>query len=222
MGPSASTKLTHRLRFGTSELRQDYDMTLELLASALEMRDGSVRGHSTRVADLSVTLARRMGVSEARLPQIRRGALVHDVGNLRIPEQILQKQGGLTAEEWVLVHMHPFYGYEMLSGIRYLVPALDIAYCHHEKWDGSGYPRGLFGDEIPLPARIFAIVDVWDSMTTERPYHPAQRKAAAFEYIRAQAGRHFDPAVVAQFLELNPNLLPTTSGQVISASAEIP
>jgi HD-GYP domain-containing protein (c-di-GMP phosphodiesterase class II) len=143
-----------------------------------------------------------MHISAAEQVQIRRGALLHDIGKLGVPDAILLKPGKLTDEEWVIMHQHPTYAYEMLSSVEYLRPALDIPYCHHEKWDGSGYPRKLKGEEIPLSARIFAVVDVWDALTNERPYRAAWPDSKALEYIRENSGMHFDPQVVETFLRL--------------------
>jgi HD-GYP domain-containing protein (c-di-GMP phosphodiesterase class II) len=140
-------------------------------------------------------------MSEQELVHVRRGALLHDMGKLGVPDTILFKPGKLTDEEWTVMHQHPMYAYELLSPIVYLRPALDIPYCHHEKWDGTGYPRGLKGEEIPLAARIFALVDVWDALRSDRPYRPAWSEEEALEYIREQAGKHFDPATVKVFLE---------------------
>jgi HD-GYP domain-containing protein (c-di-GMP phosphodiesterase class II) len=130
----------------------------------------------------------------------RRGALLHDMGKLGIPDQILLKPGPLTDEEWVIMRKHPQYAYDMLSSIDYLRPALDIPYCHHEKWDGSGYPRGLKGEQIPIAARIFSIIDVWDALTSDRPYRPAWDRQRVIEYIENNSGMHFDPAIAKVFL----------------------
>jgi HD-GYP domain-containing protein (c-di-GMP phosphodiesterase class II) len=196
------SKTTNKLRFSTTELRHDYDVLLELLATALEVRTADAEGHTIRVADLSSRIGRVMGLTGPQVAQLRRGALVHDIGNLRIPESLLQKTSGLTALEWVTIHMHPFYGYELLAPVRFMAPALDIPYCHHEKWNGSGYPRGLKGDQIPLVARIFAVADVWDALTHDRPYLRAWGKPEALEQIQSAAGEHFDPAVITAFLSL--------------------
>lgn len=184
------------------ELRQAYDATLEGWARALELRDIETQGHSQRVTEMAVRLARRFGISGSDLVNVRRGALLHDIGKMGIPDSILHKPGELSADEWTEMHKHPRYAYEMLSGAEYLRPALDIPYCHHEKWDGSGYPRGLKGKEIPLAARIFAVVDVWDALRSNRPYRQAWSDAQALEHIRDQSAAHFDPAVVEEFLSL--------------------
>ena len=204
MTHAESRLVTHELHHTTSELRQVYDATLDALSAALDLRDRQAKGHSRRVTEMALATAGTMGVSDSKLVHIRRGALLHDIGNLLVPEEILHKQGELTVEEWVTVHMHPFYAYEMMSSIPFLVPALDIPYCHHEKWDGTGYPRGLKGEEIPTAARIFAVVDVWDALTSDRPYRKAWSRQEALEHIREQGGKHFDPKVVQAFLKLDP------------------
>ena len=204
MTQAESPLVTHKLHHTTSELRQVYDATLDALSAALDLRDRQAKGHSRRVTEMALATAGTMGVSDSKLVHIRRGALLHDIGNLLVPEDILHKQGELTVEEWVTIHMHPFYAYEMMSSIPFLVPALDIPYCHHEKWDGTGYPRGLKGEEIPTAARIFAVVDVWDALTSDRPYRKAWSRQEALEHIREQGGKHFDPKVVQAFLKLDP------------------
>jgi HD-GYP domain-containing protein (c-di-GMP phosphodiesterase class II) len=199
---TAKLHTTKELHLSTSELKQVYDDTLVALATALELRDGQPRGHSLRVTEMALALAKALGVSSSKMVHIRRGGLLHDAGNLRVPEEILHKEGELTVEEWITIHMHPFYAYEMLIAIPVLVPALDIPYCHHEKWDGNGYPRGLKGVDIPLAARIFAVADVWDALTSDRPQRKAWSRQAALSYMREQSGKHFDPQVVTAFLEL--------------------
>ncbi len=185
-----------------TELSAAYDATIEGWALALELRDKETQGHSRRVSDLTTRLALKMGMDEESLVHLRRGVLLHDIGKMGIPDRILLKSEALTDEEWVLMRMHPEYAYRMLASISYLKPALDIPYCHHERWDGTGYPRGLKGEEIPLAARIFAVVDVMDALTSDRPYRPAWPKEEALQYIRRQSGRHFDPAVIEAFLSL--------------------
>ena len=184
------------------ELTLAYDTTIEGWAQALELRDQETEGHTRRVADLTVKLAQALGISSEDLVHIRRGALLHDIGKMGIPDRILLKPGPLTEEEWEIMKKHPVYAWELLSSIRYLRPALDIPYCHHEHWDGTGYPRGLKGEEIPLSARIFAVVDVWDALTSDRPYRLAWTREKALEYIKEQAGHHFDPQIAERFLEL--------------------
>ena len=150
---------------------------------------------------MTVKLARLIGLSEADLVQVRWGALLHDIGKMGVPDGILLKPGPLTDEEWVAMKKHPGFAFEMLSPIHYLRKALDIPYCHHEKWDGSGYPRGLKGAQIPLAARIFAVVDVWDALRSDRPYRPAWTEEKVREHIRSLSGTHFDPEVVKVFLQ---------------------
>ena len=189
------------LEKANAELVAAYDATILGWSRAMDLRDRETEGHSQRVAEHTVQLAQAMGLSEQELIHIRRGALLHDMGKLGIPDSILHKPEKLTDEEWDIMHQHPQLAYDMLSSIEYLRPALDIPYCHHEKWDGSGYPHKLRGEHIPLAARIFAIVDVWDALTSERPYRPAWSKADAHAYIREQSGKHFEPRVVDLFLK---------------------
>jgi PAS domain S-box-containing protein len=183
-----------------AELELAYEATLEGWAKALELRHDETVGHSQRVVALTLRLARALGLEEQELRHIRRGALLHDIGKIGIPDRILLKPGPLDEEEWRIMRLHPVYAYELLSPISYLRPALDIPYCHHEKWDGSGYPRRLEGEAIPLAARIFAVVDVWEALGSDRPYRRAWPKKKITTYLREQAGRHFDPKVVEVFL----------------------
>ncbi len=182
------------------DLLQAYDATIEGWTRAIDLRDKETEGHTQRVVELVTRLCRKAGMSEELLVHVRRGALLHDIGKLGIPDAILHKPGPLTDEEWAVMRRHPLYAYEMLSPIEYLRPALDIPYCHHEKWDGTGYPRGLKGKQIPLAARIFAVADVWDALTSDRPYRPAWSKERALAYLIEQKGRHFDPQAVDLFL----------------------
>jgi PAS domain S-box-containing protein len=184
------------------ELRLAYDTTIEGWSRALDLRDKETQGHSQRVTEMTVALARKMGLSDEEIVQVRRGALLHDIGKMGVPDAILLKPEPLTAEEWVLMRQHPGFAYLLLSPIAYLRPALEIPYGHHEKWDGSGYPRGLHGEQIPLAARIFAIADVWDALRSDRPYRTGWSDDKVREHIRSLAGTHFDPRVVAAFLEL--------------------
>lgn len=184
------------------ELALAYDGTIEGWSRALDLRDNETEGHTQRVTDLTLQLARQLNVSATDFTHLRRGALLHDIGKMGIPDKILLKAGPLTDEEWVIMRRHPMYAYELLSTIPYLRPALDIPYCHHEKWDGTGYPQGLKGDQIPLVARIFAVVDVWDALRSDRPYRKAWTSARAQDYIREQSGKHFDPKVVEAFLKM--------------------
>jgi len=183
------------------ELTMAYDATIEGWSQALELRDQETQGHSVRVLDLTLRLAAEMGISSKELQDIRRGVLLHDIGKMGIPDSILHKPGQLTVEEWEIMHKHPKYAYDMLAPIAYLRNSLDIPYCHHEKWNGSGYPRGLSGETIPLSARIFAIVDVFDALTSDRPYRQAWSREKTLDYIREQSGTHFDPRLVDIFLK---------------------
>ncbi|HEX8228496.1 MAG TPA: PAS domain S-box protein [Chloroflexia bacterium] len=184
------------------ELALAYDVTLEGWSRALDLRDKETEGHSQRVTEMTARLARYMGVHETEMSHIRRGALLHDIGKLGIPDAVLLKPGPLTEEEWEIMRLHPVYAYQWLASIEFLRPALDIPYCHHEKWDGTGYPRGLKGEQIPLAARIFAIVDVWDALRSDRPYRPAWPEEKVREHLKELSGTHFDPRVVADFLSL--------------------
>jgi len=195
--------LFNDLQQSNLELLMAYDATIKGWSHAMDLRDRETEGHTLRVTELTLKLAESMGISKQDLVHVRRGALLHDIGKLGVPDQILLKPDKLTNEEWEIMHQHPNYALEMLRPISYLRPALDIPYCHHEKWDGSGYPRGLKGEQIPLMARIFAVVDVWDALTSDRPYRPAWTELKALEYIREQAGLHFDPDIVDAFLASN-------------------
>ncbi len=189
------------LQRSNAELGHAYDATIEGWSHALDLRDKETEGHTQRVADTTVRLCRSFGFSEAELVQIRRGALLHDIGKMGVPDSILLKPGPLTEEEWAVMRKHPSFAYEMLSPIRYLRPALDIPRYHHEKWDGSGYPHGLRGEQIPLVARVFAVVDVWDALTSDRPYRAAWPAERVREHVRALSGSHFDPEVVVRCLD---------------------
>ena len=196
-----NANLFHNLQRSNQELTQSYDATLEGWSRALDLRDRDTEGHTRRVTVMTERLAAAMSIAEKERIHIRRGAILHDIGKIGIPDRILLKDGPLTEEEWDLVRRHPVMAHEILSPISYLQPALDIPYCHHERWDGNGYPRGLQGERIPLPARIFAVVDVFDALTSDRPYRPAWSTARALDYIRAGSGTHFDPDVVDIFLK---------------------
>ena len=194
--------LFERLQRSNLELSLAYDTTLEGWAHALELRDQETEGHTQRVTELTLDLARFMGISDANLVHIRRGALLHDIGKMGVPDSILLKPGPLTPDEWEIMRRHPTYAFDMLSSIVYLRQSMDIPRYHHEKWDGTGYPYGLKGEQIPLSARIFTIVDVWDALCTDRPYRPAWDKEKAEGYVRQQSGHQFDPQVVKCFEEL--------------------
>ena len=184
------------------ELTLAYDATIEGWSQALDLRDKETEGHTQRVTDLALELARRFEINPASLVHMRRGALLHDIGKMGIPDRILLKPEKLTEEEWEIMRRHPVYAHDLLSRISYLRPAMDIPACHHEKWDGSGYPNGLKGEQIPLTARIFSIVDVYDALTSDRPYRPAWTKKKALTYVQEQAGYHFDPTIVPVFLKM--------------------
>lgn len=182
------------------KLTAAYESTIEGWGRALEQRDTETKGHTIRVTELTIKLARIFALTEKELEHIRRGALLHDIGKMSVSDTILLNTGTLTEEERKEMEKHPVYAYEMLSSIEYLKPALDIPYCHHEKWDGSGYPRGLKGEEIPLAARIFAVADVWDALTSKRRYHDAWNTEKVCDYIESRSGTDFDPDVVEKFL----------------------
>ncbi len=185
-----------------TDLLLSYDATIEGWVYALDLRDKETEGHSQRVTEMTARLAQAAGIVDPELTHVRRGALLHDVGKLGIPDAILLKPGKLTDEEWVIMRRHPQYAYDMLAPIPFLRPALDIPFCHHEKWDGSGYPRGLAGEAIPLAARLFAAVDVWDALRSDRPYRAGWPKEKVLDYICTQAGTHFDPKAVDLFLQM--------------------
>jgi len=197
-----NTTLFESLQRSNSELTLAYDATIEGWSHALDLRDRETEGHTQRVVDMTVNLSRLFGMNEAELVQVRWGALLHDIGKMGVPDGILNKPGSLTEAEWETMKQHPNFAYEMLSPIRYLRLALDIPYCHHERWDGSGYPHGLKGAQIPLAARIFSVVDVWDALRSNRPYRPAWTEEKVRQHIRDAAGTHFDPQVVNVFMQL--------------------
>ncbi len=196
------SNLYNNLRRTNYELLQAYDKTIEGWSKAMDLRDHETEGHTLRVTELSVRLAQAAGLSENEIVHLRRGALLHDMGKVGIPDGILLKPGPLTNDEWIIMRMHPRYALEMLSPIEFLKPALDIPYCHHEKWDGSGYPRALKGEEIPISARIFAIIDVWDALRSDRPYRKSWSKEKVLEHITSLSGTHFEPKIVQLFLNL--------------------
>ncbi len=184
------------------DLQDAYDKTIEGWVLALDLRDRETEGHTQRVTEMTIKLARELGCSEDEIVHIRRGALLHDMGKMGIPDEILQKPGPLTDDEWVVMRKHPLYAYQMLSPISYLNQALIIPYYHHERWDGSGYPHRLKSEEIPLFARLFAVVDVWDALSSDRPYRKRMNPKDVIEYIEQEAGRLFDPYIVEKFLPL--------------------
>lgn len=197
-----NAELFKNLQQSNQELLMAYEFTLEGWAKALELRDAETEGHTQRVTDLTVRLARAMGMSEEELVHVRRGTRLHDIGKMGIPDSILLKPGPLSEAEWQIMRQHPVYAYQLLAPIPFLRPAMDIPYGHHERWDGSGYPQSLKGEQIPLAARIFAVVDVWDALGSQRPYREAWPEAEVYAYLEEQAGKQFDPEVVKAFLEL--------------------
>jgi putative nucleotidyltransferase with HDIG domain len=208
-GHDEVTVLTQSFNTMVSSLNQSkldllnaYDRTLEGWSMALELRDQETEGHTRRVAELTMDLAVLMGFEGDDLVNIRRGALLHDIGKMGIPDRILLKPGELTPEEWQIMRKHPEFAYELLWPIEYLRPALPIPHSHHEWWDGTGYPLGLAREEIPMPARIFAVIDVWDAMSSDRPYRKALPETKVCEYLVSSRGVHFDPRVVEAFFDL--------------------
>ncbi len=183
-------------------LQEAYDRTIEGWVRALDLRDKETEGHTQRVSELTIKVARKVGFTEENIIHIRRGALLHDIGKMAISDEILQKPGPLSEAEWDIMHRHPIIAYEMLSPISYLQPALDIPYSHHERWDGSGYPRGLKKDEIPLTARLFAVVDVWDALCSDRPYRKKLPPRDVLKYIIEKSGVLFDPSLVEVFVAI--------------------
>ncbi|MBV6394796.1 MAG: hypothetical protein HFACDABA_00365 [Anaerolineales bacterium] len=197
-----NARLFESLKAANAELEIAYDATLNGWVRALDLRDKETEGHTQRVTSLTVQLAKFMGVADEEIIHYQRGALLHDIGKMAIPDAILLKPGELSAEERDLVRRHPLFAYEMLKPIRFLHRAIDIPYCHHEKWDGSGYPRGLKEAQIPFAARIFSIADVWDALTSDRPYRKRVQPENVRAYLREQSGTHFDPQVVDAFLSM--------------------
>jgi putative nucleotidyltransferase with HDIG domain len=199
MGDIAANALQEQQRI-TQERQNTYDVTLAGWVRALELRDNETEQHTRRVTDMTVELARMMERDEEEVRHIRRGALLHDIGKMAVPDSILLKPGPLTDQEWAVMREHPRYAYDMLAPLSFLQPAMDIPLYHHEKWDGSGYPYGLQGEQIPLAARIFAVIDVWDALSYDRPYRKAWSEERIREHIKSLAGSHFDPKIVSMFL----------------------
>jgi HD-GYP domain-containing protein (c-di-GMP phosphodiesterase class II) len=195
-----SASLLESLQRSNAELKLAYDATIEGWSRALDLRDRETEGHTQRVTEMALEFAEKMGMSETEKQHLWRGSLLHDIGKMGVPDSILNKPGPLSDAEKEIMRLHPVYAYQMLLPITYLKPALDISYCHHERWDGSGYPRGLKGEEIPLSARLFAIVDVFDALTSDRPYRNAWPREKVYRHIEEQSGRHFDPQIVKIFL----------------------
>ena len=199
---SLNENLEERVAEKTRELTESYETTLEGWAKALELRDKETEGHSRRVVEKTLQLARILGVSENDIVHMRRGVILHDIGKMAIPDDILRKERKLTPGEWLIIKKHPQAAFDLLKNIPYLKEAIDIPYCHHEHWDGSGYPRGLKGEEIPLAARIFTVVDVWDALLSDRSYSKAWPQEEVISYIEENAGSLFDPAVAGEFLRM--------------------
>ncbi|MBI5887525.1 MAG: HD domain-containing protein [Deltaproteobacteria bacterium] len=197
-----NARLFNNLHRSNVELSLAYETTIEGWSSALDLRDKETEGHSRRVTELTMRIAREMGFGDEELLHMRRGALLHDIGKMGVPDAILLKPGALTQEEWDAMKKHPRNAYELLSHITYLHHAIDIPYCHHEKWDGTGYPRGLKGEDIPVAARIFAVADVWDALRSDRPYRKAWPVEQVLEHIKSLSGNHFDPKIAELFLKM--------------------
>jgi len=193
---------TDRLRQAMGDLEKSYDITLEALGDALDLKDAETEGHSKRVTAFTIAVARAMGLASEKIRVIARGAFLHDIGKMAIPDAILRKPGALTEDEVAIMREHCYRGYQMLRKIPFLYEAAEIVYAHQEKFDGTGYPRGLKGDEIPMGARIFSIADTLDAITSDRPYRAAQTVKAAQEEINRWAGRQFDPDIVRVFLAM--------------------
>lgn len=198
----ANAQLYKKAQQAVIELAHAYDATLEGWSRVLDMRDHATDEHTQRVTRLTIALAEKMGIPKSEMSHVRRGALLHDIGKMAIPDCILQKPDRLSDTEMAIMRTHPEKAHEILSHIDYLSPAIDIPYCHHEKWDGTGYPRNLKGEEIPLSARLFAVVDVFDALTSDRPYRKAWEKEKALTYIQEQSGKHFFPDAVEAFVAL--------------------
>jgi len=193
---------TEQLRQAMTDLERSYDITLEALGDALDLKDAETEGHSKRVTAFTIAIARAMGLSGEKIRVIARGAFLHDIGKMAIPDAILRKPGALTAEETEIMREHCFRGYHMLKKIPFLSEAAEIVYAHQERYDGTGYPRGLSGNEIPMGARIFSVADTLDAITSDRPYRAAQSIAVAREEVERFCGRQFDPEVVRVFMEM--------------------
>jgi PAS domain S-box-containing protein/putative nucleotidyltransferase with HDIG domain len=208
---TASRDITERkkaekaLHEAHNDLQEAYEKTIEGWVRALDLRDRETEGHTQRVTELTIKMAEKLGFSGEELVHIRRGALLHDMGKMAIPDEILQKPGPLNEAEWGKMRQHPQYAYEMLSPISYLRPALEIPFYHHERWDGSGYPRGLKGEDIPLAARFFSIIDVWDALSSDRPYRKKLPQEEVTRYLREKAGHLFDQRLVEVFLSVVKN-----------------
>ena len=216
-----AVRYLRQLEASTQQLRSAYDQTLAGWASALDLRDRSTAEHTSRVTERTVTLAKRFGIEGHELEHVRRGATLHDIGKMGIADEILRKDGPLTDDEWNEMRKHPDLAVQMLSGIEYLGPALPIPWCHHERWDGTGYPRGLAGQEIPIEARLFSVVDVYDAITSVRPYRQPMTRAEADATIRKGSGSHFDPAVVELFLAVLDSEASNAATQALTSDVSV-
>src|ERR1035441_3391244 len=213
---------TQQWKTALSSLEKSYDITLEALGDALDLKDAETEGHSRRVTAFTIAIARKMGLPKEEINVIARGAFLHDIGKMAIPDAILLKPGKLTDDEMAIMKEHCYRGYKIISRIPFLAEAAEIVYPHQERYDGLGYPRGLKGDEIPLGARMFSIADTLDAMTTDRPYRPAQTFDAAREEIKLWSGRQFDPQIVKVFLEMPDNIWQDLRKDINAASPSFP
>jgi putative nucleotidyltransferase with HDIG domain len=207
---------TEQLRKALGDLERSYDITLEALGDALDKKDAETEGHSKRVTAFTIAIARAMGLSKDQIAVIARGAFLHDIGKMAIPDAILRKPGKLTPDEILIMQEHCFHGYEILKKIPFLGEAAEIVYAHQERYDGTGYPRGLKGEQIPLGARMFSVADTLDAITSDRPYRPAQSLTAARIEIEKWSGKQFDPDVVKVFLEMDQTIWPDLRKEVDS------
>jgi putative nucleotidyltransferase with HDIG domain len=205
---------TEQLKKALVDLERSYDITLEALGDALDKKDAETEGHSKRVTAFTIAIARAMGLSKEQIAVIARGAFLHDIGKMAVPDAILRKPGKLTPDEILIMQEHCYHGYEILKKIPFLHEAAEIVYAHQEKYDGTGYPRGLKGEEIPLGARMFSVADTLDAITSDRPYRPAQSLTAARDEIKLWSGRQFDPEVVKVFLEMDTKIWPDLRKEV--------
>jgi putative nucleotidyltransferase with HDIG domain len=205
---------TEQLRKALVDLERSYDITLEALGDALDKKDAETEGHSKRVTAFTIAIARAMGLSKDQIAVIARGAFLHDIGKMAVPDAILRKPGKLTPDEILVMQEHCYHGYEILKKIPFLGEAAEIVYAHQERYDGTGYPRGLKGDQIPLGARMFSVADTLDAITSDRPYRPAQSLTAARIEIEKWSGRQFDPEVVKVFLSMDENIWPDLRKEV--------
>ncbi len=205
---------TQQLKKALVDLERSYDITLEALGDALDKKDAETEGHSKRVTAFTIAIARAMGLSKDLIAVIARGAFLHDIGKMAIPDAILRKPGKLTPEEVLVMREHCYHGYAILKKIPFLVEAAEIVYAHQEKYDGTGYPRGLKGEQIPLGARVFSIADTLDAITSDRPYRPAQNIEVARAEIKLFRGRQFDPEIVDVFMSMDENIWPDLRKEV--------